>query len=94
MWKLPGQVSKQEFRHWLDAVDTYLSAAQNFEFPEVVLDKVRRHESEVNQSNWAGIVAMANADIPRNKKIDEWGNRAASLVTSWACLVPTHGRPT
>ena len=72
MWKLPDQVTKQEFRHWLDAVDTYLSAAQNFEFPEVVLDKVRRHESEVNQSNWAGIVDMANADIPRNKNIDEW----------------------
>ena len=29
VWKLPDQVTKQEFRHWLDAVDTYLAAAQN-----------------------------------------------------------------
>ena len=66
VWKLPDQVSKQEFRHWLDAVDTYLSAAQNFEFPEVVLDRVRRHPDEVNQSNWAIVVANANAELPRN----------------------------
>ena len=70
VWKLPDQVTKQEFRHWLDAVDTYLSAAQNFEFPEVVLDRVRRHPDEVNQSNWAALMTSANAEVPRNKKID------------------------
>ena len=71
MWKLPDQVTKHEFRHWLDAVDTYLATAQNFEYPDVVLDKVRRSEGEVNQLNWADIVAMANTEVPRNKKIDE-----------------------
>ena len=74
MWKLPDQVTKQEFRHWLDAVDTYLSAAQKFEFPEVVLDKVRRHTDEVNQSNWAALMASASADVPRNKQIEEWAS--------------------
>ena len=68
MWKLPDQVTKYEFRQWLDSIDTYLAAAQPFEYPEVVLDKVRRHESEVNQLSWAGIVAAANTDVPRNKK--------------------------
>ena len=48
VWKLPDQVTKHEFRHWLDLIDTYLAAAQHFEYPEVVLDKERRHESEVN----------------------------------------------
>ena len=78
VWKLPDHVSKQEFRHWLDAVDTYLSAAQNFEFPEVVLDRVRRHPDEVNQSNWATVMANANAEVPRNKKIDEWTSSGKS----------------
>ena len=70
VWKLPDQVTKQEFRHWLDAVDTYLSAAQTFEYPEVVLDRVRRHPDEVNQSNWAAVMTSANAEVPSNKKID------------------------
>ena len=65
-------MAKHEFRHWLDSLDTYLAAAQHFEYPEVVLDKVRRQESEVNQLNWAGTVAAANTDVPRKKKIDEW----------------------
>ena len=72
MSELPGQVTKHEFRRWLDAIDTYFAAAQHFEYPEVVLDKVRRFEGEMTQLNWAGIMAAANTDVPRNKKIDEW----------------------
>ena len=69
--EMPDQVTKHEFRHWLDAIDTNLAAAQHFEYPEVVLDKVRRFEGEIIQLNWGAIVAAANADIPKNKKIDE-----------------------
>ena len=69
---MPYQVTKHEFRQWLDAIDTYFSAAQHFEYPEVVLDNVRRFEGEITQLNWAGIMAAANTDVPRNKKIDEW----------------------
>ena len=47
MWKLPDQITKHAFRHWLDAMDTYFAAAQHFEYPEVVLDKVRRFEGEI-----------------------------------------------
>ena len=68
MWKLPDQVTKHEFRHWLDATGIYFAAAQHFEYPEVVLDKVRRYEGEITQLNKAGIVAAANTDVPRNKE--------------------------
>ena len=70
VWKLPDQVTKQEFRHWLDTIDTNLDAAQHFHYPEIVLDKVKRFESEINSASWMTIVASADEDIPENKKID------------------------
>ena len=51
VWKLPDQVTKHEFCHWLDAIDTNLAAAQHIEYPEVVLDNVRRLEGEITLSN-------------------------------------------
>ena len=72
MWKLPDQVTKHEFCHWLDDIDTNLAAAQHFEHPEVVLDKVKRFESEISENHGASMMAAANADIPKNKKIDKW----------------------
>ena len=51
VWKLPEQVTKQEFRHWLDTIDTNLDAVHCYHFPEVVLDKVKRYEVEVNSEN-------------------------------------------
>ena len=71
IWKLPDQVTKHEFRHWLDAIDTNHAAAQHFAYPEVVLDKVRRSEGEITQSHWGAIFTAANVDIPNNKKINE-----------------------
>ena len=32
---------------------------------------MRRFEGEITQLNWAGIMAAANTDVPKNKKIDE-----------------------
>ena len=50
VWKLPDQVTKHEFRHWLYAIVTYFAATQHFEYPEVVLDKVMRFEGEISPS--------------------------------------------
>ena len=38
VWKLPEQVTKQEFRHWLDTIDTNLDAVHRFKYPKVMLD--------------------------------------------------------
>ena len=71
VWKLPVGVSKLEFRHWVDTIDTNFDAALGFKYTEVVLDKVKRSEVPVDESNWKFRIAMANADIPANKAIDE-----------------------
>ena len=39
VWKLPEQVTKQEFRQWLDTIDTNLDAVHRFKLPEVVLTR-------------------------------------------------------
>ena len=70
VWKLPEHVSKEQFRHWVDTIDTNLGAAHGFKYPEIVLDKVKRSEVDVNEGNWELIIAMVNIDIPANKLID------------------------
>ena len=69
VWKLPVGVSKLEFRHWIDTVDTNFDAALGFKYPEIDLDKVKRSEVEVNEENWKLIVAMANIEIPTNPEV-------------------------
>ena len=64
-------MSKPEFRHWVDTIDTSFDAALGFKYPEVVFDKVKRSEVDVNETNWKLIIAMANAHIPANKAIDK-----------------------
>ena len=41
-WKLPDQISKADFRHWIDAVDLQLEAVHGLPYPELILDKIRR----------------------------------------------------
>ena len=71
VWKLPVGVSKLEFRHWVDTVDTHFDAVLGFKFPEIVLDKVKRSEVPVDASNWKDIIAMVNVDLPPNKAMDK-----------------------
>ena len=40
-------------------------------FPELVLDKVKRSEVPVDETNWKTRIAMANVDLPPNKAIDK-----------------------
>ena len=41
VWKLPVGVSKLEFQHWIDTIDTNFDAAMGLKYPEVVLDRVK-----------------------------------------------------
>ena len=70
VWKLPEHVSKHEFGDLFDTIDTNLDVAHNIKFPEMVLDKVKRSEVEVNEGNWTFIIAMVNDELPANKLID------------------------
>ena len=36
IWKLADAVSKPDFRHWLEIVDTNLEAVHNFRYPEIM----------------------------------------------------------
>ena len=49
-WKLPDEVGKAEFHHWADSIDVQLEAVHGFEFLDIVLDKVRRSETEINET--------------------------------------------
>ena len=61
---MPENVTKQEFRHWIGTADTNLDAAHHFEFPELVLDKVKRSEVEVSASNWSAVLEKVNEELP------------------------------
>ena len=71
VWKLPVGVTKLEFRHWIDTIETNFDAAMGFKYPEVVLDKVKRSEVPITESNWKLILAVANENIPSNRAIDK-----------------------
>ena len=51
VWKLQDCVSKPDFRHWLDIIDSNLNAVHHFQHPEIVLDKLRRFDKEVTAAN-------------------------------------------
>ena len=38
VWKLAETTTKSDFRHWCDAIDTNLDAAQIMPLPEIILD--------------------------------------------------------
>ena len=40
IWKLAEGVSKPDFRHWLDSVDTALEAVHGFDYPDLVLQQI------------------------------------------------------
>ena len=78
-WKLPQQVTKQEFRHWLDTIDTNLDAVHHFKYSEVVLDKVKRSEEEVNMDNLEVNGCIGQRGRPRERD-DYQGTRSR---TGW-----------
>ena len=68
VWKLQDGVTKPDFRHWLDIIDSNLDAAHHFQYPEIVLDKLRRFDKEVTAANWREIIEQANEELRKTKK--------------------------
>ena len=49
VWKIPENVAKPDFRHWLDTVDIQLEAIHGFQFPDLVLEKIKRATTEATK---------------------------------------------
>ena len=74
VWKLPDNVDKDGFRHWIDAVDNQLEAVHSLPFPELVLERVRRSQVEVGKAEFEKILD----DVMRDHDTVE-----VDLTTSW-----------
>ena len=68
VWKLNDGVSKQDFQHWCDAIDSNLEAAQRLPLPEIVLEKVRRSAVSIEEGNWQGMISQASTELENMKK--------------------------
>ena len=63
--KQAESVSKPDFRHWLEIVDTNLEAVHNFRYPEIILDKVKRFKEEITVTNSPTIIKQANEEVAK-----------------------------
>ena len=70
VWKLPDNVSKPDFRHWLDTVDIQLDAIHGLQYPDLVLEKIKRLPSEVTGELLSQVITKIN-DEHREKKRKE-----------------------
>ena len=68
VWKLQDGVSKPDFRHRLDIIDSKLDAVFHFQYPEVVLDKLRSFDKDVTAVDWGEIIDQANEDLKKENK--------------------------
>ena len=63
VWKLADNVSKPDFRHWLDAVSNQLEVVYKFRYPEIVLDKIRRRETLITAVSLRECVSLASDEV-------------------------------
>ena len=73
VWKILDNVSKADFRHWLDTVDAHLESIHMLQYPDRILEKVRRQETEITQESLSKIIDMVN-DENRVKTGDDIGD--------------------
>ena len=63
VWKLPEDLDKQAFRHWLDAVDQQLELVHGFRHAGFVMNEIRRSNLEIAESAFEECIGMANNKI-------------------------------
>ena len=94
VWKLQDNVSKLDFRHWLDAIDLQLEAIHGFSYPDLVLEKVKRYPTEITESALKEIIQTIN-DEQTAKKRKESGKEEPVIgspgLGSFSTSVVTHG---
>ena len=77
VWKIPENVAKPDFRHWLDTVDIQLEAIHGFQFPNLFLEKIKRQATEITRASLMQIIIDIN-DEHREKKRKEHIERTGS----------------
>ena len=63
VWKLPDNVGKTEFRHWIDAINVNLEMIHNWKHADIVLNRVKRHDTELSQDSLTTCVAEAVEEV-------------------------------
>ena len=76
VWKLPPKVEKGEFRHWCDTVHANFEAIHQLPFPEVIMDVIRRKDTEITSNSWQQVLIDADARVPHNTAAASHGSQA------------------
>ena len=67
VWKLPEDVDKINFRHWLDAVDMQLEMVHNFKHANILLNRIRRSATEIDADTFTVCVCVTPTKMPRRR---------------------------
>ena len=86
VWKLADKVSKLDFRHWVDAVDINLECIYGLHNPEVMLDLVRRKETEITKESLERIIKRA-CEINLRLKREAVDSGASKRSRSFRALI-------
>ena len=62
-WKLPEDLDKTAFRHWIDTVDVSLDPLHGWKIPNLVLNHVRRVKVAIDTEVLTDCINNANADL-------------------------------
>ena len=65
VWKIPDDVDKTGFRHWVKAVDMQLELVHGMEFASFVLNHIRRAKVAIDVDVLSACVVAANLDISK-----------------------------
>ena len=68
VWKLQDNVTKLDFRLWLDAIDLELEAIHGFAYPDLVLMKVKRFPTEILEAALSAITKTNNKEHSQKER--------------------------
>ena len=81
VWKLPEDVDKMSFRHWVDAVDVQLAMVHDCRYASYVLAQVRRSKIAIDREVLDACCAAATVDIDRYRQESKMGADPLGGVT-------------
>ena len=67
VWKLPEEVDKTAFRHWIEAVDMQLELVHGLKFASFVLNHVRRAKVAIHAEVLMSCIVAAKLDMLKAK---------------------------
>ena len=65
VWKLPDNVDKMGFRHWVDAIAIHLEMIHGWKHADYVLNRIKRCQLEITPSTLEECLAEANVDLEK-----------------------------